>query len=501
MVNIAELVWAHAKEAPERIALRSPRAVTYAQLRLANQLVAGAARTFGVQPLDRVLLIAPSVPEFVEIHLGLQAAGATVITMNVMSTTTEIDYVLADSAASLVIAWHESSAAARRSAEDRGVDLWVIAPKHDFGSQPIDEPFAYAPNDTAVILYSSGTTGPPKGAELTAANVVDTALAFVPVLCLDGDDRFGTALPLFHVYGQVVCQNTVLARGASLSLLPKFDPLAMLEMMRRDKLTAIAGVPTMWNAMLNVGADASEADFRHLRLATSGGASLPVEVIRAFKQRFGCDLLEGYGLTESTGAATFNDITRVRKAGTVGRPLPGMNVQIRDQAGSALAADEVGEIYLKGISVMKGYWNRTEATATDLRDGWLRTGDIGSLDGDGYLTIKDRAKELIIRGGYNVYPREVEEVLYRHPDIVEAAVIGIPDQYYGEEIAAVVVLTAGSTLDAELLRRWVKDYLSAYKVPRLIAFVDTLPKGPTGKILKRAINRDDLRTIPAERSR
>ncbi len=289
--------------------------------------------------------------------------------------------------------------------------------------------------------------------------------------------------------------NTVLVTGASLSLLAPFEPTAMLEMVRRDRLTVLAGVPTMWNAMLHAATDAfGPSDFEQLRLATSGGASLPVEVMRAFRDRFGCTILEGYGLTESTGAATFNDINRPQKAGTVGPALPGTAIEVRDPLGAVVGPDVVGEVFLKGPTIMKGYRNRPDATAADLQDGWLKTGDLGRLDAEGYLSIVDRAKDLIIRGGYNVYPREVEEVLYEHPDVVEVAVVGVPDAHFGEEVAAVVALREGAELTGEELRSWAKVQLSAYKVPRLYQFVTTLPKGATGKILKREIDRDAIRT-------
>src|SRR5699024_6970559 len=339
----------------------------------------------------------------------------------------------------------------------------------------------------AVFLYSSGTFVSTKGVQLTLSNVLDTARVFTDQLRLTEQDRFGTALPMFHVFGQVVCLNTALWAGASMSLLAQFEPAAMLEMIRRDRLTSVAGVPTMWNAMLQAATEYSPADFAELRLACSGGASLPGEVLREFADRFGCTILEGYGLTESSGAATYNSPDEGPRVGSVGLPLPGTSIEVRDDAGTVLLPDEVGELWISGPVVMKGYWNRPEETAQTLIDGWLRTGDLGRLDEDGFVYIVDRSKDMIIRGGYNVYPREVEEVLYENPDITEVAVLGVPDSYYGEEVAAVVSLRAGATLDTEELRRWAKERLSAYKVPHLVRFVTELPKGPTGKILKRAV--------------
>ncbi len=494
MVNVAASIWENAAKDPGRVAVRSARGdLSYGELREAGSRVAGAVRTAGLQPLDCVVFIAPSIVEFPIVYFGLHAAGISVITMNTMATAAEIGYVLDDSEASLVIAWHESADAARAAATERGLRFWQVEEGAAFAAEPLVEAHEHAPHDTAIILYTSGTTGRPKGVELTAANLMDTTASFLPVLALTPDDRFGTALPLFHVYGQAVVMNTVLVTNASLSLLSPFEPTQMLEMVRRDRLTALAGVPTMWNAMLHAAADYGPSDFEHLRLATSGGASLPVEVMRAFNERFECAILEGYGLTESTGAATFNDINREQKPGTVGPALPGTSIEVRDADGALVPAGVVGEIFLKGPTIMKGYRNRPEATAQELRDGWLKTGDLGMLDEDGYLSIVDRAKDLIIRGGYNIYPREVEEVLYEHPDIVEVAVVGVPDEHFGEEVAAVISLRPGVTLAGEEIRVWAKTQLSAYKVPRLFQFVDALPKGATGKILKREIDRDAIR--------
>ena len=498
MVNVVSRIWAHAETDPGRIAIRSPRTITFGELRDTNQRVAGAVKVAGLEPLDRVLFISPTIPEFPEIYYGLLASGVTVTTMNVMSTTAEIGYVLDDSGAALVIAWHENAAAAQQAAVERDLPFWKIDSTTTFDAPPIEAAHEHAADDTAIILYTSGTTGRPKGAELTAANLDLTVDSFQPVLNLTADDRFGTALPLFHVFGQAVCMNTALAIGASFSLLSPFDPSGMLDLVKSDKLTLLSGVPTMWNAMLHAQGDYAPDDFSTLTMATSGGASLPVEVIRAFEERFGCTILEGYGLTETTGAATFNDINREQRTGTTGPVLPGTEIEVRDGAGNVVATGDVGEVFIKGPTVMKGYWNRPEANAQELVDGWLKSGDVGSVDAEGYLTIVDRVKDLVIRGGYNVYPREVEEVLYEHPDIIEVAVIGVPDPHYGEEIAAVIALRQGSTVTSQEIRTWAKERLSAYKVPRLFSFVDALPKGATGKILKRSIDRAEVRRVAEE---
>ncbi|MFI0467693.1 class I adenylate-forming enzyme family protein [Saccharopolyspora sp. 5N102] len=490
MPSVAGPLWEHAAARPDAVAVRAGADVwSYARLRDASAAFGGELRARGVRTGDRVLLVAPTVPEFAVAYLGAHLIGAVVITMNTMATTPEIDYVVEDSGARLLVAWHEAREPAQRVADERALHLRVLGPGAAAEEgEPVHTPVDLDRQCTAVLLYTSGTTGRPKGVELTVANLLDTARTLVEQLHLTAADRCGTGLPLFHVFGQAVCLNLALAAGCSISLLSPFDPTAMLGMIRRDRLTLVAGVPTMWNAMLHAAGDFGPDDFADLRLASSGGASLPGEVISAFSERFGCTILEGYGLTESTAAATYHSPDHEQRVGSVGLPLPGTAVEVRGPDGDALPAGEVGEVYLRGPSVMKGYWNRPEETAADLADGWLKTGDLGRLDEDGYLHIVDRVKDLIIRGGYNVYPREVEEVLYQHPDIVEVAVIGVPDERYGEEVAAVITARPGAEIAPEELRAWAKEQLSAYKVPHLIRFVDALPKGATGKIQKRALD-------------
>ncbi|MER7012244.1 long-chain fatty acid--CoA ligase [Saccharopolyspora sp. NPDC000359] len=493
MPNVTGPLWEHAAARPDAVAVKAGAEVwSYARLRDACAAFGGELRAHGVRAGDRVLLVAPTVPEFVVAYFGAQSIGAVVITMNTMATAFEIDYVAEDSGARLLVVWHEVRQSAQRVADERGLHLRVLEPGAAAGEgAPVRSPVDRDRQSTAVLLYTSGTTGRPKGVELTVANILDTARILVDHLQLTADDRCGTGLPLFHVFGQASCLNAALAAGCSISLLSPFEPLAMLEMIRRDRLTLVAGVPTMWNAMLHVAGDFGPDDFADLRMASSGGASLPGEVLKAFSERFGCTILEGYGLTESTAAATCNSPEQQR-VGSVGKPLPATEIEVRAPEGAVLPAGEVGEVHLRGPSVMKGYWNRPEATAADLVDGWLRTGDLGRLDEDGFLHVVDRAKDLIIRGGYNVYPREVEEVLHQHPDIVEVAVVGVPHEQYGEEVAAVIATRPGAEIAPEELRAWAKEKLSAYKVPHLVRFVDALPKGPTGKVQKRALDWETL---------
>jgi long-chain acyl-CoA synthetase len=498
MSNAAQAAFDHAAADPDRVALRGAgEPWSYGMLRERAAAVAGRLRAAGVRPGDRVLLVAPSVPEFAGAYYGIHAAGAVAVTANTMSTRPELEYVGGDAGVSLVVGWHEVTPAPADAAAALGVPHWTLTDglADLTADAPLDAPHATQDGDTAVILYTSGTTGRPKGAQLTHGNLIACATVFNEVLDFAPEDRFGTALPLFHVFGQAVVMATTLHAGATLSLLSRFTPEGLLDLLKRDGLTVMAGVPTMWNALLHAPAGADDAtDFATLRLAASGGAPMPAEVMRAFEERFGCVILEGYGLSETTGAATFNGLDRTRKASCVGIALPGCEVEIRGDDGGELPAGEVGEVHIKGPVVMSGYWNRPEATAEVLSDdGWLKTGDLGTEDADGDIRIVDRKKDLIIRGGYNVYPSEVEEVLYEHPDIVEVAVIGVPDEHFGEEVAAVIALRPGAELDPAALRAWAKERLSAYKVPRLFQTMETLPKGPTGKILKRAIDAEGVR--------
>jgi long-chain acyl-CoA synthetase len=493
MSNAIEALWAHAENQGERIALReNERSWTYAELR--QRIAAYARRVIdaGIQPGDRVLLIAPTSMEFVVAYHGLMASGVIAVTVNVLSTRQELEYFAADADCSLIIAWHESTDAAAETAKNLKLPFWTLTPD-PAGPEPVDLaglPVQVADDDVAVLLYTSGTTVRPKGAELMHRNLISCSLALREALGMDENDRMGTALPLFHVFGQACVMGTAFRTGASLSLLRPFSGPAVLQMAAAHEITILCGVPTMWNAMLHADVALGSKDLPKLRLAASGGAALPFEVAKAFDERFGCMVLDGYGLSETTGAATFNVPDGKRKEASVGPALPGLEVAIVDSDGKPLPPGEAGEVAIKGHVVMRGYWRRPDATAEVMRGEWFLTGDVGKQDEDGYVWIVDRKKELIIRGGYNVYPREIEEILYAHPLIREAAVIGIPDERLGEEIAAIIALHPGASLDPVELRKWLEERLATYKVPRIYQFMGELPRGSTGKILKRAIDRD-----------
>jgi long-chain acyl-CoA synthetase len=346
------------------------------------------------------------------------------------------------------------------------------------GASPA-ETVARSGADTAVILYTSGTTGTPKGAELTHASLTENVRVSAELFDLGPDAVVLGALPLFHAFGQTCSLNACMAVGGKLVLVPRFSPQKVLELITGDRVTVFCGVPTMYAAMLHAP---GEYDTSSLRVSVSGGAAMPVEVMSAFEQRFDCVILEGYGLSETSPVASFNRPDRERKPGSIGLPVRGVEMKLVN------VKDGVGEIAIRGHNVMKSYWNKPEATAQAIdADGFFHTGDLARTDDDGYFFIVDRKKEMIIRGGFNVYPREIEEVIYEHPDVVEAALVGLPHDELGEEIGAAVVLKPESTATPDDIKQFVKARVAAYKYPRHVWFEESLPKGPTGKILRREI--------------
>ncbi len=485
VTNLAGNLIESARGHPDRIALRlDETALRYSELDSLTARIAGLLVSRGVCPGDRVGIMLPNVPEFAAVYYGVLRAGAVVVPMNVLLKERETTFYLSDSQARVVIVWHEFAEAAAAGAAAAQADCIVVKPgdlDELIGTAtPLDGVVAREGSDTAVILYTSGTTGTPKGAELTHANLLHNTACIVDMLHLTPRDVIIGALPLFHAFGQTVGLGAAVAAGGCLTLLPRFSPNALLEIVARDRVTIFQGVPTMFAAALHCDA---RPDTRTLRLCVSGGAAMPVEVMRAFEETFGCTILEGYGLSETSPSASFNQPDRERKPGSIGTPIAGVEMKLVD-----VNDDGVGEIAIRGRNVMKGYWNRPDATAAAIdADGWFHTGDLARVDEDGYYFIVDRCKDMIIRGGYNVYPREIEEVLYEHPDVREAAVVGIPDAILGEEVGAAITLVPGAEPDAAAVREFVKARVAPYKYPRRIWFVSELPKGPTGKILKREI--------------
>ena len=490
-MNLATNLLRTAERFPERPAVRLDDTVlTYRALADASGRVATVLGQRGVRPGDRVAVMLPNVPQFAAVYYGVLRAGGVVVPMNPLLKEREVAYYLGDSGAALIATWHGCADQAAAGASRSGTPVVVVG--DDLADllapvAPLPGAVERSGHDTAVILYTSGTTGQPKGAELTHDNLRMNVDVMAEDLVRVGpaDVVFG-GLPLFHSFGQTCGLNTAVKVGACLTLVSRFVPAAVLDVLERDRVTVFEGVPTMYVALLGEpGLDGR--DLSALRMCVSGGAALPVEVMREFERTFGCVILEGYGLSETSPVASFNHPDRPRKPGSIGTPVRGVEMRVVDERGLDVPVGAVGEIAIRGHNVMKGYWRRDDATATAIPDGWFRTGDLARVDEDGCFFIVDRRKDLIIRGGYNVYPREIEEVLYEHPAVAEAAVVGVPDGALGEEVGAAVVVKPGETVTPQQLRDFVKDQVAAYKYPRLVWLVPALPKGPTGKVLKREI--------------
>jgi long-chain acyl-CoA synthetase len=488
-MNLADNLVRSVAVFPDRPAIRLDDTVlTYADLDERSARVAGLLAQHGVRPGDRVAIMLANVPEFAAIYYAVLRVGAVVVPMNPLLKEREVAYYLADAEARLIFSGQACAEEARAGAEQVGVTCLVVVDRFEdlLMADPVYTVVDRSESDTAVILYTSGTTGQAKGAQLTHANLTaNVAVAAKDLFHLGQSDVIFGGLPLFHSFGQTCGLNAAISVGACLTLVARFTPEKALEVIARDQVTIFEGVPTMYVALL--AAPREGCDLSSLRLCVSGGAALPVDVLRGFEQAFGCMILEGYGLSETSPVASFNHPDRERKAGSIGTPIQGVEMRLIDDLGQDVPLFEVGEIAIRGHNVMNGYWRRETATAEAIVDGWFRTGDLARMDEDGYFFIVDRKKEMIIRGGYNVYPREIEEVLYEHPAVVEAAVVGIPDAVLGEEVGAAVVLKPGAGETAEDIREYIKNEVAAYKYPRKVWLMEALPKGPTGKILKREI--------------
>jgi long-chain acyl-CoA synthetase len=491
--NLARILIDAAEANADAIAVKlDDLEVSYGMLEEGSARMASILKEKGVKPGDRVGVMLPNVPYFPIAYYAVLRAGGVVVPMNVLLKGREVSFYLEDPGAEIVIAWGDFAEAAEKGAEEAGAECILVKPgefEKMLAEAEADHDLAERdPQDTAVILYTSGTTGKPKGAELTHDNLLKNCSVAASTLGqITEEDRLLGALPLFHSFGQTCTLNAGIANRAMISMIPRFDPDKALEIIARDKITLFQGVPTMYNGMLNCDS-AGEADTSTLRLCMSGGSAMPEEVMRKFEEKFGCKVLEGYGLSETSPVASFNHPDKERKPGSIGTPIEGVEMKVVDDDGNEVDQGEVGEIVIKGHNIMKGYWKREDATAEAIKDGWFHSGDMAKVDEDGYFFIVDRKKDLIIRGGYNVYPREIEEVLYEHPAIQEAAVIGVPHDELGEEVGAAIVLKDGEDLDADAVKAYVKDEVAAYKYPREVWFLDELPKGPTGKILKREID-------------
>ncbi|MFE7837790.1 long-chain fatty acid--CoA ligase [Streptomyces sp. NPDC057474] len=512
MLNLAMLLEDTAQRLPGRDALvLGETRLSYAALDSSANRVANLLVEHGVRPGDRVALSCPNVPDFPIIYYGILKAGAVVVPLNILLKAEEIAYHLADSGAKAYFCF-EGTAELPLGAEGRRGFSEVDGCEHFFlitaaasspgtaeGAATLGEAVAQLSTefesvateatDTAVILYTSGTTGRPKGAELTHTNMLLNAVVCHRTFGTVNHDVHLVTLPLFHSFGQSVQMNAGIGAGATLVLLPRFDATTALKLMEEEKVTFFAGVPTMYWGLL--GADHTAVDLEaiadSLRMALSGGAALPVEILERVHKVLGVQVREGYGLSETSPIATFNHPGREAKPGSIGQPVWGIRLKLIDSHWNEVTDGEIGEIAIRGHNVMKGYLGRPDATAEAISDGWFRTGDVARRDADGYYYIVDRAKDMIVRGGFNVYPRELEEVIMTHPAVSMVAVIGVPHESHGEEIKAFVILQPGAELTEEELVSWCKERMAAYKYPRLVEFTDTLPMTATGKILKRSL--------------
>jgi long-chain acyl-CoA synthetase len=515
--NLATLLEHSAEQYPEReaIVLGDTR-LTYAQVDAAANRVANLLVSRGIGAGDKVALSCPNLPHFTIVYFGILKAGATVVPLNVLLKAREVAYHLDDADAKAYFCFEGTAELAIGQEGYAGFQqvpgcehFFVItvdpaAPSPIDGTETLGAAVAQQPptfdtvatddDDTAVILYTSGTTGQPKGAELRHRNMRDNALSGKDLFGASAErpDTYLCVLPLFHSFGQTVIQNGAFAFGGTVVMLPRFDARQALALMGRERVTFFAGVPTMYWGLLGALDESVDVErlAQNLRVAAAGGSALPVEVHKDFQRRFGVTILEGYGLSETSPVASFSPQTDDVRVGSIGVPIPG--VEMRLLAPDSWeevpdGPDQIGEIAIRGHNIMKGYYNRPEATAEAIRDGWFRSGDLGRRDEDGWYYIVDRSKDMIIRGGYNVYPREVEEVLMTHPDVSLAAVVGVPHERHGEEIKAFVILNEGATVSAEDLVAWAKAEMASYKYPRLVTIVDSLPMTATGKILKREL--------------
>ncbi|RCW44649.1 long-chain acyl-CoA synthetase [Halopolyspora algeriensis] len=501
--NLATMLRESAQANPDKAcAIANETTLSYAQVDEISGRVATSLLGLGLEPGDKVAVQLPNLPQFLFAYFGALKAGLVMVPLNPLLRASEITYHLQDSDARILITFEMFAEEASQGAREAGdVATYVVTlPGNDQrpeGTKHFDELYFaedtrdIAPtnaDDTAVLLYTSGTTGSPKGAELTHFQLFMNCTTAGELFGFRDDDIGLAVLPLFHVFGLSSVLNTAIRFGGTLVLVPRFEIDPVVDAIEKHRCTIFSGVPTMYFGLLQ--ADTSGRDLSSLRVGVSGGAAIPGEVIKAFEEKFpGVVVLEGYGLSESASTTTFNVSAEQRKVLSIGRPIWGVEVQVVDDDGKRLPPGEenVGEIVIRGHNMMKGYYKRPEATAEAFRNGWFHTGDLAYADSDGYLFIVDRKKDLIIRGGYNVYPREVEELLYEHPAVAEAAVIGKPDDKLGEEIVAMVVLESGAEVAPEDVVAYCRERMAAYKYPREVHVLDELPKGSTGKILKKEL--------------
>jgi long-chain acyl-CoA synthetase len=500
-MNIGQLLTDSAARTPDKTAtIFRDQQTSYAELDKRVSQVANALIGLGIQKGDRVGVLLHNIPLYVEAYYGIVRAGATVVPMNVLYKTGEVAYIMRDSGAKALLTFGPFTQVALEAKAEAPELSYLIAatpsaiPGTLSWADTIGSASETAPNvpvsedDVAVFSYTSGTTGRPKGAMLTHGNLLAnlTQCGSLDRIRVREDDVIWLGLPLFHIYGMNVGMNQTIMHGGTMLLVERFDPAATLEGIQKNVVTVIYGAPPMflaWSQVPNI----KEYDLSHVRFISSGAAALPVAVMGLFEGLTGAEIFEGYGMSESSPVLTTNAAGPVTKPGTVGPVIPGVEVKIVDENDNELPHGQLGELIARGANVMKGYWNQPEATAETLRGGWLRTGDLATEDDDGYFTIVDRKKDMILVSGYNVYPREVEETLFTHPAVADAAVVQYPDPYQGESVMAFVVIKEGQTATAQEIIDYCRSQIAVFKCPRRVEFIDALPKNNTGKVLRREL--------------
>ncbi|WP_025158554.1 long-chain-fatty-acid--CoA ligase [Leifsonia aquatica] len=504
-MSVASILAETAHRSPESVALIFNGAeISYGDLWEQTRRYAAALRDRGIGPGDRVALMIPNVPDFPRVYYGALALGATVVPIHALLKAEEIAYVLRDSGAALLVCAAPLLGEGAKGAAL--VDIPVLSvlvpdelaeqlpfPRLEVEAAAVEPVTTYVPRDpldTATILYTSGTTGKPKGAEGCHFSLIEQVnVLLAGTLDVDPSDRILGCLPLFHTFGQTCVMNLGFRAGATVVLVPKFDPATALRLLNEHGCTIMTGVPTMYIALLEAAKTNPERP--PLRYGMSGGAAIPVAVIERMKEVYGIDVHEGYGLTETSPVASFNHRGRPTRVGTVGTPIWGVDVEIADAEVDdridLLPRGELGEIVVRGHNLMKGYLNLPEANAEAVVDGWFRTGDLGTKSDDDYITIVDRKKDMIVRNGYNVYPREVEEVLSTHPAVAMVAVFGVAHDTHGQEVMAAVTLMPGTETTGDELVAFAQEHVAAYKFPRRVEILEALPLGPSGKVLKREL--------------
>lgn len=511
-MNLVTRVYETSKLQPQKTAYHfMGKDTSYAEFDQSVSMFASALLGVGVKEGDHVAFLLGNTPHFLISLYATMRIGATAIPINPIYSPDEISYILHNSDAKAVIALDQLLPLVEKAAVAfPTIEQYIICETSDDVEEKIEalpeaakekvqlfsrliatgkpnfEPVSVNENETAIILYTSGTTGHPKGAMLTHKNLYSNARDVGDYLGFSENDRIVATLPVFHVFALTVVVNAPLLKGATVLLLPRFSPSEVFNTIKSEQATVFAGVPTMFNFLYQYPEGKTE-DFDSIRLAISGGASLPVALLHNFEEKFNVRVSEGYGLSEASPVTCFNPLDRERVPGSIGTNIVNVENKVVDEYGDEVPVGEVGELIVRGPNVMKGYYKMPEETAVAIRDGWLYTGDLARQDENGYFYIVDRKKDMIIVGGYNVYPREVEEVLFAHPDIVEAAVIGVPDPDFGEEVQAFVVLKKGAQLEEKALKEFCAKRLAKYKIPETIDFLDELPKNTTGKILRRSL--------------